>query len=358
MRILIEAAALSRDDEWDAFVRSAPGGHHVQTSRWGRVKATSGWGTARVTVRDGGAIVGGCQVLVRSFGRLGAVGYAPRAPLIGAGRSPSTDGAVLDGLDELSRAARLRLLKLQPPIHRADLGPALERRGYGPSELEAAPLATVLVDLDREEGEVLAAMRPGARSNIRKATRKGVEIRSGGAPDLPTFAALVSRTSARQGFSPFPPRYYEQIWNEFATGGDVTLLLAEQRGRVLSGALIVGYGEVAVYKMGAWSGERSDVHPNELMHWAGMRWARSRGHRFYDFDGIPVGVARALLRGESPAGARSGTAHFKLGFGGEVRVFPGAYDRGRPRVLGVAARWSAPRLQGVARRLLGRGASA
>ena len=354
-RTLVEVEAVPRDDSWDAFVRMAAGGHHVQTSRWGRVKATLDWRVARVTVRDGAEIVAGCQVLVRRFGPLG-VAYAPRGPLVGA-TSPEAEAGVLDGLEELMRAARLVLLKVQPPGHRSDLGATLAGRGYAPSELEAAPLATVLVDLTLDEERLLARMRPSARSNIRKARRRGVRIRHGDAADLPVFTDLVSRTSERQGFAPFPPRYYATMWEEFAPAGDAALLLAEQDGRVLSAALILGYGETAVYKMGAWSGERGDVHPNELMHWAAFDWARSRGHRFYDFDGIPVAVGRALLRGEDPPGARSGTTRFKLGLGGEVRVFPGAYDRGRPRAVGTIATRAAPRLQGVARRLLGRGRS-
>lgn len=353
MRTVVEATAHQRDDAWDDFVRTATGGHHVQSSRWGRVKSVLGWNVARVTVRDGTDVLGGCQVLVRRVGPVG-VAYAPRGPLLG-GDSAALENAVLDGLEELQRAARLVLLKVQPPIHRSDLGAELERRGYGPSELEAAPVATVLVDVSRDDDELLAAMRPSARSNIRKARRKGVQIRFGDAADLPTFTALVSQTSERQEFSPFPSRYYERMWAEFAPAGDAALLLAEQDGRALSAAVILGFGETAVYKMGAWSGERSDVHPNELMHWAGFQWARSRGHRFYDFDGIPVAVARALLRGEAPAGARSGTARFKLGFGGAVHLFPGAYDRGRPWPVGAVARWGAPRMQSTAKRLLGRG---
>ena len=354
-RTVVEARALPRDDAWDAFVRTAAGGHYVQTSRWARVKATLGWSAARVTVREGADIVAGCQLLVRRLGPAG-VAYAPRGPLLGDASS-DVEAAVLDGLEEVMRAGRLVLLKLQPPTHRGDLGGRLERRGYGASALEAAPLATVLVDLSLDEDELLARMRPSARSNIRKARRKGVEIRRGSAADLPAFTQIVSQTSERQGFAPFPRRYYEAMWEEFAPAGDAALLLAEQDGRTLSAALVLGYGETAVYKMGGWSGERSDVHPNELMHWAAFGWARSRRHRFYDFDGIPVDVARALLRGEDPAGARGGTARFKLGFGGEVRVFPGAYDRGRPRAVGTAATWAAPRLQGAARRLLGRGRS-
>ena len=120
--------------------------------------------------------------------------------------------------------------------------------------------------------------------------------------------------------------------------------------------LIVGFGDTAVYKMGGWVGARRNLHSNELLHWTAMRWARERGHRFYDLEGIPVAIAQALLRNAHPPEAARGTTRFKLGFGGAVRVFPGAYDRARPRILAPVGRAAgSPRLQGVVHRVLGRG---
>jgi hypothetical protein len=76
-----------RDDAWDAFVETAPGGHHVQTSRWGQVKAVLGWRAVRAIVRQDGEIVAGCQLLIRGAGPFGTLAFAPRSPLA---RQPST----------------------------------------------------------------------------------------------------------------------------------------------------------------------------------------------------------------------------------------------------------------------------
>jgi lipid II:glycine glycyltransferase (peptidoglycan interpeptide bridge formation enzyme) len=350
-----ELSRALRDEAWDAFVARAPGGHHLQTSRWGQVKALFGWRAARAIVRRDGEIVAGCQVLLRGLRGLGTIAYGPRAPLV-AHDDRAAEAAVLDGLDALVAAERVRLVKLQAPVHRGDLGTELERRGFRRSRLEAAPEATILVDLQADDNALLKAMRASTRSNIRKAERKGVSVRAGGGADLPTFATLVTRTSERQGFAPYPRTYYERIWNAFAPEGNARLLLAEHDGDVLSAVLIVGFGDTAVYKMGGWVGARVGVHPNELLHWTGMRWARDRGHCFYDLEGIPVPIARALLRGAQPPAAAEGTTRFKLGFGGAVQVFPGAYDRARPRILAPAGRAAgSPRLRGMVHRVLGRG---
>jgi hypothetical protein len=55
------------DPEWDAFVAQNPGGHHVQTSLWGQLKALLGWKAARIIVTDHERIVAGAQLLTRSM---------------------------------------------------------------------------------------------------------------------------------------------------------------------------------------------------------------------------------------------------------------------------------------------------
>lgn len=347
----VDSAA--RSPEWDEFVALAPGGHHAQTSLWAGVKSVLGWEAERVVLRDGGAIVGGVQLLTRAVAPGCRVGFAPRGPLL-----PDDEGALdllLGAVDDLGRTRRIRYLKLQPPAGRHDLVPALRERGWAMSTMEAAPTATVQVDLEPDEDELLRRMRKRTREKIRQAPRRGLVIREAGEEDFPTYCAIVEATSRRQGFGAYPRRYYEAMWREFA---DAVVLLAELDGRVLSATLLLGYGDRVTYKMGGWSGDRSPVQPNEAIHWAGIQWAKAAGYRYYDFDGIHKSIALALQsHGELPESARSGVAHFKLGFGGEIELFPGAMDRSPTVFLRPAVRLAAPRMdrmKSVAHRALGR----
>ena len=345
--------------EWDAFVAAAPGGHHAQTSLWAAVKQVLGWEGARIVLRDGGSIVGGVQVLTRAVAPGCQIGFAPRGPLVPEGDAGALE-RLLAALDDLGHARHIRYLKLQPPAGRHDLVAALRQRGWAPSAMEAAPTATVSTDLTADEDEIMRRMRKRTREMIRQAPRRGLEVREGTAADFDTYWRIVDATSARQGFAAYPRRYYEAMWREFASAGAATMLLAELDGSVLSATLLVGYGDRVTYKMGGWSGERSRVHPNEAIHWAGMRWAKGAGYRRYDFDGIDASIARAILAGgEPPGSARRGVAHFKLGFGGEVELFPEAVDRSPTALLRPVVRLAAPRMdrmRAVAHRALGRAA--
>jgi peptidoglycan pentaglycine glycine transferase (the first glycine) len=352
----VDVSRAPLDPDWDEFVDSAPGGHHLQTSLWAQVKAKHGWKPLRLRVRREGEFIGGAQLLVRPM-RFGAIGYCPRGPLL-RDNDPSTLRTLLDGLASIARRERILYVKVQPPAGRGDMEAILRKGGFVRSDMPAAPVATVRIDLRRSVDEILASMRSATRSNIRKATRKGIVVRAAGASGLAAFGELLAETSRRQGFAPYPVEYYAEILRQFGEGNHAELLLAEHDGEVLCGAMIIGYGDTVVYKMGGWSGHRTGLHPNELMHWHAMQWARERGYRYYDLEGIDESVARAVLAGEElPESGHRGTTRFKLGLGGEVVLHPRAYDRSFHRLLAWPARIAAPRLNrfaSTAHRLQGR----
>jgi lipid II:glycine glycyltransferase (peptidoglycan interpeptide bridge formation enzyme) len=263
---------------------------------------------------------------------------------------------MLDALQQLVRQERCRYLKLQPAPGSTGMASALEKRRFVPSTVDTAPRLTVRVDLRRSPDAILGAMRARTRTYIRQAQRRGVVVRDGSEHDLPLFYEVVAATSRRQGFDPYPRSYYEQIWRSFQ--GHARLLLVEYKGDILSSALLLGFGDTVSYKMGGWSGQRHDIRPNELMHWAGMQWGQACGYRYYDLEGIDRAVGEAILAGrDSKSLPTPGATHFKLGFGGEVTQFPGSYDYVQQRLLQIGLRYAAPgleRLTPIAHRLAGR----
>jgi lipid II:glycine glycyltransferase (peptidoglycan interpeptide bridge formation enzyme) len=76
-----------------------------------------------------------------------------------------------------------------------------------------------------------------------------------------------------------------------------------------------------------WSGYHEIRQPNEVLLWKVIMWAKLQGYRYFDFDGIDPSVAKALVHGEQLHDSlRQTPTSFKLGFGGKVLLFPGAYD--------------------------------
>ncbi|HYF28391.1 MAG TPA: peptidoglycan bridge formation glycyltransferase FemA/FemB family protein [Baekduia sp.] len=344
--------------EWDAFVAASPGGHHLQTSKWGRVKAAAGLRAARVVLHDAtGAPLAGAQALVRDLPVVGAVAYVPRGPLAAPGR-PELAAASLDALGDWARATRVAWLKVQPPVDRGDLEAVLRERGFRPGTLQTAPAATVRVALaGRSEDELLAAMRTTTRRNIRLGQRRGVTVRPGTRADLRVVHPLLAATAVRQGFAAYGPEYWEAVWDAFAPDGELELLVAEHEGAPVGWVLVVLFGDTALFKIGAWGGGRGVPPANELLHWTAMCHARERGLAVYDLEGIPPDLARAVAAGQD-IGDPGGVARFKLGFGGDVVLLPATHDRPcRPvagRAIGLVEARS-ERLRPLVHRLAGRG---
>jgi peptidoglycan pentaglycine glycine transferase (the first glycine) len=331
------------DEEWDAFVGTAPGGSYLQTSRWGQVKAHSGWAAERIKVYEEGQLVGGCQLLLRSYAGMAAVGYVTRGPLFYSQRT-DVRGVLLETLARYARCRRLVHLKVQPPGGAPDVVPELTARRFVESALPAGPLATTRIDLRHDPEDLLAAAAKSTRHGIRAAARRGVVVRPGTETDLPFFSAAVRSTARRQGFLPYAASYYERMWRIFGDDGHAHLLVAEHDGVPLSSQLLLAYNDTVTAKMIGWSGARSDLHPNRALEWASIQWAQAQNHRWYDFDGIDLWVARSVLDGVKPL-RLPGSQRYKLSFGGEVVVFPAPMDR--------TARPFAAALRGMERSVLG-----
>ena len=316
------------DPEWDRFLSTTPGGHHLQSSLWGQVKSVLGWRAVRIAAVCDGRIRGGAQLLLRRLPAVGSVGYVPLGPVLDRD-DPALRDAVLRWVQLVGRRSSTRFLVVQPPAGHEGVVDALRTGGFREARwlLEPHPSATLLVDLAQPEEALLAAMKRGTRYNVRLAQRKGVTVREGSPADVATFHRLLTMTGERQGFPVPAEDYFAHLLRVMAPGGHAKVFLAEFDGRPVSAALVIAFGRLVSYKRGAWSGRDGHLKANELLQWAVIRWAKRAGYRYYDLEGIALP--------DSTGGHRDfrSVSAFKMGFGGNVVVSPGAYERIRNPVL-------------------------
>jgi len=306
-------------DRWDTFVAAHPDGRQAQSTRWAMLQELRGWEARRIAATRGEDLVGLSQVLIRRLPGGRRIGYVARSPLVTAGDTEAARGMTA-GLSGLQRDIGLDALVVDPPDpHTAA---ALTAAGFRRTRFDVTLAATVVVDLGGTEDEILARMKSKTRYNIRKAMRSGIEVRIGDAGDVEIFHEMLAETGRRQGFSVDSRRYIEGALSILDEGDGAALLIAEHRGDPLAGILVTAFGDRVSYKRGGWSGSGGSLHPNEALHWTAMRWARSTGRRWYDFDGIDPAVAAEIGESAASADARRSVAHFKLGFGGEVLPLP------------------------------------
>ena len=321
------------DSEWDAFVASSPGGHHAQSSAWGRVKADQGWEMIRVAITDGSDLVAGAQIASKRGPGFGRLGYIDHGPVV-TERSDEALGQLIDIIDEAMRRNGIKALLVQPPADGSGLAESLIARGCSPTPLRVSVGATVLLDLSPEPDELLAGMKSGTRYNIRRSLRSELEVRVADEEGFEAFCGMLEATGQRQGFVPDLEAVRSM---RRQMGEDCEVLLAVLEDRPIAGILTVRFGDRICYKRGAWSGLAGGLHPNERLQWEAMLRYRSRGVRIYDFEDIDRSVAAAFLEtGKVPPEASQTLSSFKLGFGGRAVLLPDPLIR----IPGRLARWA------------------
>ncbi|MEW6443896.1 MAG: peptidoglycan bridge formation glycyltransferase FemA/FemB family protein [bacterium] len=316
---------------WSDFLGREPAFALLQSWEWGDFKEKLGWKAFRIAVTLAGQIVAGAQLLIKPLlPAIASLAYVPRGPV---GRW-TTDGEaaslLLAELHRVAREHRAVLLKLEPPLPDGEgAAEALAGRGFRASPYNNQPRSTIILDLGGEPDRILMQMRQKTRQYIRSAVRQGVTVRAGEAADLPDVCELIRMSGKRKRYPTRSSGYYQTEWHSLQ--GHIVVLMAYLHGRLLALRTICSFGRHAA-ELHAGSVEHGGkLHPNYLLVWEGIRWAKSRGCLTYDFWGVPEQVGQDACRGMGPTASERtddlwGVYRFKRGFSRNVVSYVGSYD--------------------------------
>ena len=220
-----------------------------------------------------------------------------------------------------------RSLAVQPPNNGQEISPLLRALNFSPCSLDLAPTASIILDLDAEPDQLLKGMKRQTRQNIHRGELAGLKVRDGSEGDLEAFYHLHQSTAKRQGFYPYSLEYYRAMWKVFQPVGGIGLVIAEHDEKPISALLLIPFGDTVIAKILGWSGERAELRPNDAVFWNAILWSKQRGYCHFDFEGIDLQGARAVLEsGSLPDKLQHSPDFFKLGYGGHVVLYPPAFD--------------------------------
>lgn len=238
---------------------------------------------------------------------------APYGPVLDPALDPTTRTAVwrelLKGVEQ-SRSSATMFLKVEPNAAPPDGLPLEPGTGMEPER-------TLLVDLRKTGDELLAGMHQKTRYNIRLAEKKQIEVRWGSdEATLETFYRLSKLTATRQNIGIHPIAHYRAILRGMGSGAEIAL--ASLGTEPLATGLFLRFGDAFTYQHGGSADERKELMAPHLLQWRAIQRAKQEGYRWYDFYGI------------APEDATNhnwaGITRFKLGFGGERKDYPGAFN--------------------------------
>lgn len=190
------------------------------------------------------------------------------------------------------------------------------------------PKQTVVLDLAQPAEKVLESMKSKHRYNIRLAERYGVQVElvhEDAAEHFTRFWSLLSHTATRQKFRTHDKDYYQKMIETLAPRGLAHLGFAKLDGKDLATVLLITNDKTITYLHGGSSEARKEVMAPFALHWQIIQWAQSVGCEAYDLWGTNAVQNEGGWepRANHPS---SGTTRFKLGFGGTVVQYPGAFD--------------------------------
>jgi hypothetical protein len=296
----------SRDPRWDAYVAAHPDGVVYHGAGWLRALERE-YGRAPVTLalEDGdGALQGVLALMATSglpFGRGGELAgrrlaSLPRTPVAGPLADDPAGLAQLVGVarERLPPGARLQLKLAEPRLDGVD--PELQGRPWRLSYSRALP----------GPGEEL---RFGARRNhvrIRSAVTRAIDAgvtvrRAERIEEVRAWYRLYLATMREHLLPARPWGLFVALWEELRPHGEMRLLLAEHRGELLGGSLLLMSSSTVFY---AFNGSRRSalaLKPNDVLQWRALHDAAAEGYARYDLGEVEEG--------------NEGLAHFKRKWG-------------------------------------------
>jgi peptidoglycan pentaglycine glycine transferase (the first glycine) len=325
--------------KWNTMLAALPNRHVLQSWEWGQFKSRWGW-QPRYFVYGDGQAKAAALVLRRSIARGLNILYVPKGPAMNYSDAALAD-RVLNDLIEIAKRDRAIFIKIDPDLDRSDRAILLDQ-GWRESAEQIQFRNTVLIDLTPTEDQLLAAMKPKTRYNIRIAQKKGVSARLGGVDDLDRLYALYDETAQRDGFIIRPIDYYRDAWGSFIRSGLAQPFVAEVEHEAVAALILFRFADRAWYMYGMSRNLHREFMPNHLLQWEALRWAKAHGCALYDLWGAPDEL--------NESDPMWGVYKFKEGLGGRFTQHVGAVDF-------VVSRWgywlysvAMPRVLNVMRR--------
>lgn len=272
---------------WNEQISQLPRPHLLQTAQWAKAKEPFGWTAHYKTWEDDrGKVVAAAQILQRSFsipltGRSVCMLYVPKGPLLLDWNDGELRRRVWADLREFASSLGAFFIKIDPDLPYGfglpdeanfrqnsaaeEIVAEMKSVGWRFSNEQVQMRNTMLIDVNKTEEQLMAAMKQKSRYNLRLAEKKGVQVRRGGPADFAQFYKMYAETSVRDGFVIRSEEYYRAVWDNFYEAGLLIPLLAEVEDQAVAGLMLFTFGKQSWYLYGMSRDLFRDWMPNYLL---------------------------------------------------------------------------------------------
>lgn len=239
------------------------------------------------------------------------VGYFPKGP--------APTAKMIQDISRLGKEKNAVFIQMEPNVTESERG-KLSYPTLVPSHHPLFTKYSFVLDLSRSEDELLKAMHPKTRYNIRLAQKHGVVVQEDNSREaFAAYLKLTRETTDRQGFYAHNATYHETMWRILHEAGIAHLFTATYKNDILAAWIIFVWDKTAYYPYGASSRHHREVMAPNLMLWEIVRWAKKRGLSRFDLWG-------AIGPNPDPQDPWYGFHRFKEGFRPDLIEYVGSFD--------------------------------
>ncbi len=267
--------------------------HPLQSWQWGEFRKF--WGNDVVRTKFG-------QII---FSKIPVIGLTIGTFIKG----PKPTKEILEELKKTGEEKKAIFIKLEPNIISDDT--SLLKKYCVPGKRLFTP-ETFIIDLTKDEEELLKSFSSKTRYNIRLAEKHGVVVTEDNSDKaFKKYLELTFSTARRQGFYAHTKKYHQLMWEYLKPAGIAHLLTAKYGGKILTTWILFVWKDTLYYPYGASSEEHKEVMANNLMMWEAIRFGKKMGLKKFDLWGKEEG---------------KGFTKFKEGYNPQVVKFLGTWD--------------------------------
>lgn len=289
---------------WDGFVSNQPCTQFAQSWNWAVFQSGTFEKLWRLAVVDGDNILAVAKIVKKPLMAGWSYFYCDRGPIFAGNNWNEEAGKLMfSEIEKLAQAEGAVFLRFDPIFDVAETHFDLVKT------IDIQPKKTAILDLAKNEEELLQAMHQKTRYNIRLAQKKGVTVELAGVDAFEEFWQLMEETRERDEFKLHGKKYYQDM-----LGLDlIKLYFAKFEGKVIATSIVSHYGDMATYVHGGSSNGNRDVMAPFLLQWTAILDAQKAGLKYYDFYGVDETKWPGVTR-------------FKMGFNPGVYEYAGTFD--------------------------------
>jgi lipid II:glycine glycyltransferase (peptidoglycan interpeptide bridge formation enzyme) len=241
------------------------------------------------------------------------VGYLPKGPL--------PDKELAEALEKIGKEHNCAFIKLEPNIQTDQaLNYSVDPR-FSLSLKSLFTKYNFLLDLTPPEEDLLKAMHPKTRYNIRLAQKRGIKVKvHTDQKGFEAYLKLYFDTTRRQSYQGHTPQYHKKVWELMRKADMARIVIGYYQNQPLSAWMLFNFKDTLYYPYGGSSDQHREVMANNLVAWEAIKLGKSLGLKSFDMWGAA----------HSPDPDQSdpyfGFHNFKKGYGAKLVEYLGTYD--------------------------------